>query len=179
MPPLEIERTYLLARLPDLPPGCKQLQIEQGYLPDPDPTPEGGAGGVLEGRIRRTLYPDGKIKCTHTIKHGEGLVRTEEEREIEVAEFEQHWAATEGRRLRKIRHKVPVGAHTWEIDQFLDVELVMAEVELQSAEEQVELPAWLAECVLEEVTETPAYRNYNLAVRLGKGQGLPPREGSA
>jgi CYTH domain-containing protein len=173
MPPLEIERTYLLARLPDLPPSCTQLRIEQGYLPDPEPR---GDEQILEGRIRRTVYPDGRVKCTHTIKRGTGLVRTEEEREIDVAEFEQHWSATEGRRLRKIRHKVPVGARTWEVDQFLDVELVMAEIELESAEEQVELPAWLADCVLEDVTETPAYRNFNLALRLGRGEGLPPRE---
>lgn len=172
--PLEIERTYLLARLPDLPPGCAQLQIEQGYLPDPEP----GSDEVLEGRIRRTRYPDGTVKCTHTIKRGEGLVRTEQERTIDEAEFEQHWAATEGRRLRKVRHKVPVGSHTWEVDQFLDVPLVMAEVELESADEQVDLPAWLADCVVEDVTELRAYRNFNLALRLGQGLGLPEREAS-
>ena len=171
--PLEIERTYLLARLPDLPPGHTQLKIEQGYLPDPEPE---GAGEVLEGRIRRTVYPDGAVKCTHTIKRGEGLVRTEEERAIDEAEFEAHWAATAGRRLRKVRHKVPVGNHVWEVDQFLDVELVLAEVELTSADEVVELPAWLADCVVQDVTELRAWRNFNLAVRLGQGLGLPERE---
>ena len=55
------------------------------------------------------------------------------------------WPLTLGRRLRKRRHAVPEGGLTWEIDQFLDRDLVLAEVELPSAETPVTVPKWLAQ----------------------------------
>lgn len=148
--PLEIERAYLLSELPELP-EHEKLQIEQGYY--------------HRGRIRRTTYPDGSVKCTHTVKTGEGLVRVEHEFEIDETEFERRWPLTAGHRLRKIRHKVPVGDRVWEVDQFLGPDLFLAEIELESADEKVELPEWLNRCVIREVTEDPDYRNYSIALR--------------
>ncbi|MEZ6187130.1 MAG: adenylate cyclase, partial [Planctomycetota bacterium] len=159
--PLEIERVYLLRAAPELPPGAVALELEQGYLPD------GGADDE-EGRVRRTTYPDGRQKLVHTIKRGLGLVREETERALTPAEFDALWPRTAGRRVLKTRHKVPDGAVTWEVDVFRDRDLVLAEVELESAEQQVTLPPWLAPHVLREVTEDPRYRNYALAT------GEPP-----
>jgi len=154
--PLEIERVYLLDRLPELPPGAVAIKIEQGYLPDGDDV-------TVEGRVRRKTLPDGTRKHVHTIKKGLGLVREETERELTPEEFEPLWEQTAGRRILKTRYLVEVGAHTWEVDAFEDRELVMAEVELSRADEAVELPAWLAPRVQREVTEDPRYRNYALA----------------
>ena len=64
------------------------------------------------------------------------------------------------------------GALTWEVDAFEGADLVLAEVELPSADTPVTPPAWLAPHVVREVTEEPAYRNFEVARRLGLGR--PP-----
>lgn len=162
--PLEIERVFLLSRMPDLPPGADVVKIEQGYLPD------GGTGetGALEGRVRRMTRPGNDVRCFHTVKKGLGLVRTEEEREIPVLEFERLWPSTVGRRISKTRHKVKVGDLTWEIDRFDGLDLVLAEVELPTEDTAAPMPEWLRPCVVREVTEEAEYRNFSIAKRLGR-----------
>lgn len=161
--PLEIERTYLLDRLPLLlPKGAPAYRIEQGYL-DPKQAD-------VEGRIRRTRRPDGTVTHVHTVKTGTGLVRTEVERDITAAEFERLWPATAGMRIVKTRHKVPDGERTWEVDVFEGTNLVLAEVELPSADTAVTPPGWLAPHVVRDVTEESTYRNFEIARRLGLGK---------
>jgi len=99
---------------------------------------------------------------------GTGLVRTELEEETTRAVFEAMWPLTEGRRLTKRRHAVPDnGAGTvslvWEIDEFTDRPLVLAEVELPDEGTEVRMPPWLAPVVERDVTDDPAYLNVNLA----------------
>jgi CYTH domain-containing protein len=159
---IEIERTYLLRRLPELPAASVACRIEQGYLPPAEGKPE-----TVEGRIRRLTRPDGQVECTHTVKKGLGLVRSEQERVIDAEEFERLWPRTAGRRLKKTRHMVPERALLWTIDDFDDLDLVLAEVELPDAKTAVEIPAWLAPHVERDVTEEPEYRNYELALRAG------------
>jgi len=60
----------------------------------------------------------------------------------------------------------------WEIDEFADFSLVLAEVELPTTDHHFEIPKWLAPWILQEVTLDPQYRNYNLAL-----QGPPPISG--
>ena len=91
---LEIERTYLLDRLPDLPPDAMVYRLEQGYLPDPSTAHE---DNPVEGRLRRTVKADGSVIYTHTIKRGMGLVRQETERTIGQQEFDNLWPRTAGR----------------------------------------------------------------------------------
>ncbi|MBL4847247.1 MAG: adenylate cyclase [Planctomycetes bacterium] len=159
--PEEIERVFLLDRLPDLPPHAAAWRIEQGYLPDP---PAGSQPGTYyEGRLRRKVSPEGKEHFIHTIKSGQGLVREENERDIEASEFDCEWAQTLGRRISKTRYKVAEGPVVWEIDAFDEFPIVLAEVELESADQTVEIPAWLAPHVVSELTEDPRYRNYALA----------------
>ncbi len=158
---VEIERSWLLGRLPALPPGAVAYRIEQGYLPE-------GEGGVsMEGRLRRTTGPDGCVLHSHTIKKGTGLVRQENEREMTAAEFRRHWPLTAGRRLTKTRHRVTEGSFTWEIDVYEGLDLVLAEVELPSADTVVTLPGWLAAEVVRDVTDEEEYRNYRIALRIG------------
>lgn len=159
---LEIERTFLLRRCPILPEPIERLEIEQGYLP---------GDGELEGRLRRVRREDGRIDHVHTVKRGSGLVRQEVERPISAEEFDRHWSATQGRRLRKTRHRVAVGAIVWEIDVFHDLPpvegrpLCMAEVEIPQGIDpaSVPIPGWLSPEVLREVTEEPRFRNFALA----------------
>ncbi len=150
----EIERAYLLDCLPELPAGTEVWQLEQGYLPELLPDSQ-GSDIPLEGLLRRRIMPDGTVIFTHTIKRGEGLVREELERSITETEFSRHWPLTESRRLSKTRHRVPVGALIWEIDDFDQLELVLAEVELPDVYMKVEIPDWLASHIVREVTDSP------------------------
>jgi adenylate cyclase len=173
----EIERKYLLDALPVMPEGAEVLRIEQGYLPDTAEQAERADQPPLEGRLRRTVYADGSVRMTHTVKVGRGVRRTESERTISADEFRRYWPHTEGRRLRKTRYRAR-GAETaaslvWEIDAFDDRDLVLAEVELPSPEAEVAFPAWLRPHVVREVTDDPSYRNYALAV--GGSAGGPGR----
>lgn len=158
--PREIERKYLLSREPHLPAGLsgEVLSIEQGWLP----------GEALRHRLRRVRDARGE-RFEHALKVGAGLERIEIEEALSRADFERLWPATEGCRIAKVRTRVRVGAHLWELDRFLDRPLWLAEVELDDPAERVELPAWLVACVVREVTEEPAYTNLALARSGGAG----------
>ena len=94
---------------------------------------------------------------------GVGVARTEFEEETTREVFESLWPLTSGRRVQKVRHVIPAGDHVWEVDDFTDRELVLAEIELNSEQESVELPDWLKSYVVREVTNEPEYVNLNLA----------------
>ena len=149
---VEVERKYLLRGLPALPPGTPCVEVEQGWLP----------GEVLQERVRR-VRRGAAVECWRTVKLGRGLVRTELEEPCSEPLFERLWPLTEGRRVTKRRHVVAEGARRWELDEFLDRDLVLAEVELSSPDEGVDLPAWLAPFVVREVTDEDAYVNRRLA----------------
>jgi adenylate cyclase len=62
--------------------------------------------------------------------------------------------------VEKIRYLVHYAGHEWEIDVFAgdNAGLVVAEVELQSEQESIELPPWVGV----EVSDDPRYYNVNL-----------------
>ncbi len=151
-PPREIERKYLLSSLPDLPSDAEAIEIDQGWLP----------GRTVRERVRRARR-GATTTCTRTIKAGSGVVRSEWEEETSAVVFEALWPLTEGARVRKRRHRVPSGARTWEVDEFLDRDLVLAEIELERPDEAVTFPPWLAPYVVRDVTGEPGYVNQNLA----------------
>jgi CYTH domain-containing protein len=159
--PLEIERVWVLRSAPAVPASAIVWRIDQGYLPEHDTTDPDFA----EGRLRRITHPDGRVECLHTVKRGAGLVRQETERPLSEAEFNAHWPRTLGRRLCKRRHRVPEGSLVWEIDEFLDWPLWMAEVELPSATAESPIPTWLAPVLGPEVTHDPRWRNFALATQ--------------
>ena len=170
---LEIERVFLLGQLPPIPSNAVAVRIEQGYFPESTDTAIGAAdihAAPTEGRVRRAIEPDGSIVCTHTIKHGGGLVRHEIERTITLQQFDQVWAHTAGRRFKKTRYRVATAGRVWEIDEFDDLNIVLAEVELPSIGARITIPEWLAPHIVREVTDDTAYRNYHLALRLGLDQ---------
>jgi len=183
---VEIERTYLLNGLPTLPGKVEVLRIEQGYLPEGAEAAGAGGERLIGGRIRRAVSGDGSVRITHTIKTGRGLLRTEVERSITAQEFERCWPATAGRRLRKTRYRVPdaggAAAVVWEIDVFEELDLVLADVELRSADQEIVFPSWLSPHIVREVTEEASYRNYSLAVhglRPGESAGEAAGEGQS
>ena len=148
-PGVEIERKFLPARLPDGATAGERL--EQGYLAvAPDGT---------EVRIRRRAG-----RSTLTVKSGPAHVRVEEELEIDDRRFEALWALTEGRRIAKTRHLVPLGnGLTAEVDVYAEAldGLLTAEVEFGSSEASAAFvpPPWLGA----EVTGDARYANQSLA----------------
>jgi len=58
---------------------------------------------------------------------------------------------------------VRAGELVVELDEFLDRPLALAEIELPDGEERAELPGWLAERVVREVTDEGAFTNLALA----------------
>ncbi len=63
--------------------------------------------------------------------------------------------------IEKYRFKIPIGDLVWEVDEFLggNAGLVVAEVELESVEQAIELPDWVGE----EVSDDVRYFNSYLA----------------
>jgi len=154
---IEIERKYLLRYLPEEARDGQRADIEQGYVP----------GELLRERVRRVVVRrDAAQKDVHyfrTVKVGTSVVRTEIEEETTAEIFDALWPLTRGHRLRKRRYAVESNGRTWEIDDFRDRDLVLAEIELESECEPVEFPAWLAPAVEREVTGEDEYQNINLA----------------
>jgi CHAD domain-containing protein/CYTH domain-containing protein len=148
----EIERKYLLHALPDRAHSCASEDIEQGYLP----------GAHLAERLRR-VRQNGDTHCYRTVKVGFGIARTEIEEEAPAALFDAMWPLTEGHRVHKRRYAIPDESFVWEIDEFTDRDLVLAEVELPDPTISVAPPDWLAPYIVREVTGEPEYLNINLA----------------
>jgi CHAD domain-containing protein/CYTH domain-containing protein len=149
----EIERKYLLRRMPTLPEGAVRTEIAQGYLP----------GERLQERVRRVRRAGEPARYYRTVKLGSGLTRTEVEEEADESTFRRLWPLTRGRRIRKLRFKVPDGGLTWEIDRFRGRRLVLAEIELPSEDYQVQIPDWLRDAIDRDVTGEDEYVNVNLA----------------
>ncbi|MGW8282684.1 MAG: CHAD domain-containing protein [Gemmatimonadota bacterium] len=150
--PLEIERKYLLSGRPDAVDGVSAREFEQGYLP----------GDRIQERLRRITEAD-RILHVRSLKHGTGLIRIELQEQIDPELFDRLWPLTEGRRLTKRRYRISDGGFVWEVDEFTDRDLWLAEVELSSAAQEVVPPEWLAPYVVREVTDEPEYLNVNLA----------------
>lgn len=91
-----------------------------------------------------------------------GIARSEYEYAIPREDAEAMLdALCAGPLVEKTRYLVEHAGHTWEVDEFHGANqgLVVAEVELERADEEVELPPW----VKEEVSADPRYLNANLA----------------
>ena len=147
---MEIERKFLVREPPLYLGGCASDRVEQGYV--------ALDGNAVEVRVRRRGG-----RATLTVKQGSGHARLEEEIALGRARFERLWELTDGRRLEKVRHLVPVGNATVELDVYGGglAGLVVAEVEFDS-EERAEAfagPEWLGR----DVTDDPRYKNQRLA----------------
>lgn len=149
---VEIERKYLLTGLPPALAGRPSRRIDQGYIP----------GERLHERVRRSRE-GGEEWYVRTVKVGRGIRRTELEDRADRETFEALWPLTRGRRVSKRRYRVTEGRLTWEVDEFTDRDLVLAEVELPSEDLKPRLPEWLAPYVVREVTDESEYVNINLA----------------
>jgi adenylate cyclase len=92
----------------------------------------------------------------------EGISRPEYEYPVPVEDARGMMTLCTDPVIEKQRTRVPHGSHVWEVDEFSgdNSGLIIAEVELSSAEDEVSLPPWVGP----EVTGDPRYYNSNLAV---------------
>jgi CYTH domain-containing protein len=161
---VEIERKFLVRRLPEDLARHPHESVTQGYLVIGD--------DGFEVRIRRT-----RAATVLTIKAGRGTVRLEEEVPISAATFASLWPLTEGRRVEKVRYRVPHADAVIEVDVFDGSlrGLVTAEVEFASAleGERFEPPDWLGH----DISQERGYKNQELAMHGAPGhtQGEEPR----
>ena len=158
---VEIERKFLVAELPAEIADHPGQRIEQGYLAI---APDG-----VEVRVRRRAG-----QATLTVKSGPGQVRTEEELAIDERRFDSLWALTDGRRVSKARHEIPLGdGLTAELDVYdgAHAGLLIVEIEFPSLEasEAFAPPPWVGP----EVTGDARYANQSLALT-----GAPPAAGA-
>jgi len=136
------------------------LEIKQAYIVS-DRTD-------VSVRVRITSDPDTADRFYQTpvlaelgVKIGSGPTRAEFEQEIPYKEalvlLEQYPS------VHKIRYifNIENSERYWEVDKFLDEHegLWIAEIELDSLDEEIELPDWISE----EVTYNAEYYNCNLA----------------
>jgi CYTH domain-containing protein len=89
-----------------------------------------------------------------------GTTRREFEYGIPAADAAVLFELCEQPLIEKVRYEIPFGGVIWEVDEFegANLGLIIAERELSSEEEQVELPPWIGE----EVSGDPRYYNSNL-----------------
>ena len=102
--------------------------------------------------------------ATLTVKgQGDGVARPEFEWSIPRTDAEALLDGLCVAGLDKVRHRVPLLAWTVEVDVFggANAGLVLAEIELRAADDDVPLPEWLGP----EVTRDGRYSNASLSVR--------------
>lgn len=142
---VEIERKYLVSG------GFKHQAISshrivQGYIcSQPGKT------------VRVRISDDSGFLTIKGPSDDKGLSRYEFETIIPLPDAESLLELCEQGAIDKERYLVPIGPHIWEVDVFKGANegLIIAEIELNSEEEEFELPHWIGE----EVTGDRKYYN--------------------
>jgi adenylate cyclase len=154
---VEIERKFLVRGDAWQALVTRRKRIRQAYL-----TTDGKAS------IRVRIVDDDK--ATLAIKSRPvDLRRLELEYPLPILDAERLLFLRNGAVIEKIRHIVPIGDLTWEVDTFLgeNAGLVIAEVELTHTDQEVALESWVGG----EVTGQAKYYNSFLAQRPFKSWG--------
>jgi adenylate cyclase len=144
---VEIERKFLVASDGWRVVASAGRRMVQGYL----------VSGPVEVRVRRF-----DAAAHLTIKAGhKGIERLEFEYDIPLDDADALLRLCGETVLEKTRHEVVCGEHVWEIDVYggRHAGLIVAEVELDAADEAFEAPDWLGG----EVSGDPRYSNVKLA----------------
>ncbi|RKD86331.1 CYTH domain-containing protein [Mangrovibacterium diazotrophicum] len=157
----EIERKFLVSE-GFTPNGEKQIRMTQGYLcADPERTVRIRIAGE-----KAFFTVKGKMK---------GISRPEFEYEIPPTDADEMLKLAVYPVIDKVRHIIYAFGKKWEVDVFegANAGLIIAEVELSDADENIDLPAWAAK----EVSGDMRYHNSCLArdpYRNWKDQSVEP-----
>jgi adenylate cyclase len=146
----EIERKFLVRGDEWRQAAAERMAIRQAYL-----APNGKAS------VRIRIIDNSS--ATLTVKSRPvALRRLELEYPIPTLEAEALMQLRHGSVIEKLRHRFPHGDLAWEIDVFSgeNAGLVIAEIELRSEQQHIELPSWIGR----EITGQAQYYNGSLAV---------------
>jgi adenylate cyclase len=151
---IEIERKFLVTGEGWRAAAHAVVPMAQGYLNDVGAV----EAGTQKASVRVRLQ--GQTAFLNIKSRQMGHTRQEFEYPVPVEDARALLALCVGGLVDKRRHLVKVGAHVWEVDEFLgdNAGLVVAEVELAAADEAFEKPDWAGA----EVTDEGRY--YNLAL---------------
>jgi adenylate cyclase len=146
--PLEIERKFLVANDGWNTSIARSIRIRDGLI------------ASNNGHKARVRISDAQATITLKSRRS-GPTRTEFEYVIPFSDGEEMLRTMcDGHVLDKVRHLVPHAGATWHVDVYDGIlnGVVLAEIELEHADQKLELPAWIGK----EVTGDPSYRKVNL-----------------
>ncbi|MEO2063596.1 MAG: CYTH domain-containing protein [Christiangramia sp.] len=154
---IETERKFLVTSEDFKKQATEQKVFRQAYLnTDPQRT------------VRVRLTGDTGYLTIKGKSSNSGMSRYEWEKAIPVAEAEELLKICEPGMIEKTRFLVPVAGHTFEVDEFFGAHtgLIIAEIELNTEDEDFERPEWLGK----EVTGDLRYYNSQLIKKPIKNQ---------
>ena len=152
---IEIERRFLLKRVPHIR-FDDVISISQHYLS------EKGADKVERIRVSTSdITCDEKLMYTskERISH---MSVNETEREITNKEWDELVQSTD-RSINKVRWVKKEGDLKWEVDEMRNLNIVIAEIELPSEDYDLNLPDWIEDGIILEITGMHQFSNSNLA----------------
>ncbi len=154
---IEIERKFLVVGDGWRGAAHEVVPMAQGYINDMGAMDRGEQKASVRVRIQ------GDAAFLNLKSRELGHTRQEFDYPIPVADARALLALCVGGLVDKRRHLVRHGGHVWEVDEFLgeNAGLVVAEIELDSADEAFEKPGWAGA----EVTDEARYYNLALASR--------------
>ena len=146
----EIERKFLVTSARYKEKAIDATTIVQGFL-----------NTAPERTVRVRIYGDKGFLTVKGKSSASGTTRFEWEKEISVKDAEQLMTLCEEYSIEKVRYRVQVGNHIFEVDEFLgnNKGLTVAEIELQHENESFKKPDWLGQ----EVTGVAKYYNSQLS----------------
>jgi len=151
---IEIERKFLVASDAWRAQVTQTQRMQQGYLIEADL--------VVSGRVRCSarVRIAGDAAWLNIKSAQLGIARREFEYAIPRADAQNMLDEFCNGVVYKTRHHVPAGGLLFEVDEFhgANAGLIVAEIELDAADQRFEHPVWLGR----EVTELPRYYNLNL-----------------
>ena len=156
---IEIERKFLTVSDQYKEQAYKKTHIVQGFL-----------NTHKERTVRVRIKGEKAFITIKGISNSEGTTRFEWEKEISLKEAEQLIELCEPNLIEKIRYKIKVGNHIFEVDEFSaeNKGLIVAEIELSEENESFDKPDWLGK----EVTGDIRYYNSQLCIVPYKNWGI-------
>ena len=154
---IEIERKFLVTGDGWRTAAHAVIPMAQGYINDLGAMDRGEQKASVRVRIQ------GDVAYLNIKSRELGHTRQEFDYPIPVVEARELLALCVGGLIDKRRHLVNHGGLLWEVDEFLgdNAGLVVAEVELESADQPFDKPDWAGA----EVTDSVRYYNLALASR--------------
>ena len=148
----EIERKFLLVADHWRASVARSQRMKQGYL-----TRAGAAGGPACSVRVRIAGDNAWLNIKSALA---GVERREYEYAVPAGDAGRMLAEFCNGVVEKIRHYVPYGGRTFEVDEFLgeNAGLIVAELELEAVDARIERPSWLGR----EVSDASRYYNLHL-----------------